>query len=91
MEKIYCELHLFDLYQTIYTVDMSSGTKTVRGQATMEELPAVIAALSNELKHKKVLLAGNSVLGKAVGEDIITYAKKNYNWSENEIEVEVLK
>lgn len=91
MEKIYCELHLFDLYQTIYTVDMSSGTKTVREQATMEELPAVIAALSNELKHKKVLLAGNSVLGKAVGEDIITYAKKNYNWSENEIEVEVLK
>lgn len=91
MEKIYCELHLFDLYQTIYTVDMSSGTKTVRGQAAMEELPAVIAALSNELKYKKVLLAGNSVLGEAVGEDIITYAKKNYNWSENEIEVEVLK
>lgn len=91
MVKIYCELHLFDLYQKIYTVDMSSGEKTVRGQATMEELPAAITALSNELKYNKVVLAGNSVLGKVVAEDIVEYAKRNYNWTDNNIEVEVLQ
>lgn len=90
MLKIYCELHLFDLYQTFYTVDTSSGSKTVRGQATMEELPAAITALSNAIKVRHVLLAGNSVLGKAVAEDIRTYAQRNYGWADNDIEVTIL-
>ena len=41
------------------------------------------------MKVFKVTLAGNSVYGAAVAEDLLTYSKKHYSW--NNIEVEVLK
>ena len=89
MKRIYCELHLFDLNQKVYIVDTDTGEKECMAIATMETLPEVISAVSNEKKINHVYLAGNSVLGNAVSEDIIAYSKMNYNW--NNIIVEVLK
>lgn len=89
MKRIYCELHLFDLNQTIYIVDAATGHREKIAVATMEELPEVINAISDSKHIKKIWLTGNSILGHAVSEDIITYGKMHY--SENELEVEVLK
>lgn len=91
MRKIYCELHLFDLHQKIYMIDTDVGMTNEIGAATMEELPECISAISNETGCRKVLLSGNSVLGMALAEDIVAYSKKNYNWNDHDIEVEVLK
>lgn len=89
MKKIYCELHMFDLHQRVYVVDPETGIRECVAITTMEGLPEVISAISNEKKLDKVILSGNSIFGAAVSEDIIAYSKKNYNW--NNIEVEVLK
>lgn len=89
MKRIYCELHLFDLHQRVYIVDAETGDKECVAIAPMEELPEVISAISNEKSIHHVYLAGNSVLGNAVSEDITTYSKIHYNW--NNIIVEVLR
>lgn len=89
MRKIYCELHLFDLNQTIYVVDPETGYKAAVAVATMEELPEVISAVSNTRDICDVLLSGNSILGSAVAEDILAYSKIHYGC--NNINVEVLK
>ncbi len=89
MKKIYCELHMFDLNQTIYVVDTESDIKESVALTTMEELPEVISAICNAKQIYQVLLTGNSVFGNAVSEDILAYSKKHYSW--NNIEVEVVK
>ena len=89
MKKIYCELHLFNLDQTIYVVDPETCYKEKVAVATMEELPEVISAVSDAQGLTKVWLSGNSIFGQAIKEDILTYTKQHYNW--NDIEVEVLK
>ena len=89
MKRIYCELHLFDLHQRVYIVDTETGDKECVAIAPMEELPEVISAISNEKSVHHVYLAGNSVLGDAVSEDITAYSKIQYNW--NNIIGEVLK
>ena len=89
MQRVYCELHMFDLNQTVYIVSPSTGEKEAIAITTMEELPEVISAICDAKKIYKVLLTGNSIFGAAVSEDIIAYSKKHYNW--NNIEVEVLK
>ena len=80
---------MFDLNQTVYIVNPSTGEKEAIAITTTEELPEVISAICDAKKIYKVLLTGNSVFGAAVSEDIIAYSKKHYNW--NNIEVEVLK
>ena len=80
---------MFDLNQTIYIVDPSTGNKEVVAVTTMEELPEVISAICDNKKIYKVTLTGNSIYGAAVSEDILAYSKKHYSW--NNIEVEVLK
>ena len=45
--------------------------------------------MEEKLKVFKVTLAGNSIYGAAVAEDLLAYSKKHYSW--NNIEVEVLK
>lgn len=89
MKKIHCELHIFDLHQRVYIIDTDTGDKECVAVTTMEGLPEVISAISNEKQIKHVLLSGNSVFGNAVSEDIITYSKRNYSW--NNMIVEVLK
>ena len=89
MKKVYCELHMFDLNQTIYIVNPEVGSKEAVAVATMEELPEVISAICDAKKVFKVTLAGNSVYGAAVAEDLLAYSKKHYSW--NNIEVEVMK
>lgn len=89
MKKIYCELHMFDLHQRVYVVDPTTGDKECVAIAPMEELPEVISAISSEKQIHKVMLSGNSIFGAAMGEEIVAYSKKNYNW--NNVEVEVLK
>lgn len=89
MKRVYCELHMFDLNQTIYVVDAEAGTKEPIAMTTMEELPEVISAICDSQKVYKVLLSGNSVFGAAVAEDILAYSNRHYSW--NNIEVEVLK
>ena len=89
MKRVYCELHMFDLDQTVYVVDPSTGEKEVVAVATMEGLPEVISAICDAKKIYKVLLTGNSIFGAAVSEDILAYSKRHYSW--NNIEVEVLK
>lgn len=89
MKRIYCELHLFDLNQTIYLVDPTTGLKEQLAATTMENLPEVISAICDNKQIYKVLLTGNSILSAAVSEDILAYAKQHYSW--NKIEVEVLK
>ncbi len=89
MKRIYCELHMFNLHQTIYVIDPETGEKQSIAITTMEELPEVISAICDSQKVYKVMLTGNSVFSAAVAEDIITFSKKHYNW--NNIEVEVLK
>jgi hypothetical protein len=80
---------MFDLNQRIFIVDPETGYKEQVAMAPMEELPEVISAISSEQHINQVLFAGNSVFGKAVSEDVVTYSKLNYN--NNEIKVEVLK
>ena len=89
MKKVYCELHLFNLDQTIYVVDPESGYKEQIAMTTMEELPEVINAICDSRDIHKVWLSGNSVFGAAIKEDVLAYAKQHYSW--NNIEVEVLK
>lgn len=89
MKRVYCELHMFDLNQTIYIADPSTGVKEEIAMATIEELPEVISAVCDTKGVYKVLLTGNSIFGAAVSEDILAYSKKHYNW--NNIEVEVMK
>lgn len=89
MKRIYCELHMFDLHQRVYIVDTETGEKECLAITTMEELPEVISAISNEKNVHHVYLAGNSVLSNLVSEDIVAYSKRHYSW--NNIIVEVLK
>lgn len=80
---------MFDLNQTIFLVDPSTGEKEALAVTTMEELPEVISAICDSQNVYHVLLTGNSVYGAAVSEDIIAYSKRHYK--QNNIEVEVLK
>ena len=80
---------MFDLHQSIYVVDPAVGNKEQVAITTLEELPEVISAICDARQVFKVILAGNSVYGAAVAEDLLAYSKKNYSW--NNIEVEVLK
>lgn len=80
---------MFDLHQNIYIVDPSVGFKEQIAITTLEELPEVISAICDAKQIFKVTLAGNSIYGAAVAEDLLTYSKKHYNW--NNIEVEVMK
>ena len=89
MKRIYCELHMFDLHQRVYIVDTETGEKECLAITTMEELPEVISAISNEKNVHHVYLAGNSVLSNLVSEDIVAYSKRHYSW--NNIIVEVIK
>ena len=89
MKRVYCEIHMFDLHQSIYVVDPAVGDKEQVAITTLEELPEVISAICDARQVFKVILAGNSVYGAAVAEDLLVYTKKNYSW--NNIEVEVLK
>lgn len=89
MKRIYCELHLFDLNQTVYIVDSSNGFKEAVAATTLEALPEVISAICNDQKIYKVTLSGNDIFGDVLATDILSYSKKHYNF--NEIEVEVLK
>ena len=89
MKKVYCELHMFDLNQSIHIVDLETNFDEVIAATTMEELPEVISAICDSQKVFKVALTGNSVFCAAVAEDIMTYSKKHYNW--NNLEIEVVK
>ena len=89
MKRIYCEIHMFDLHQNVYVVDPEVGTKEQIAITTLEELPEVISAICDAKKVFKVILAGNSIYGAAVAEDLLAYSKKHYSW--NNIEVEVMK
>lgn len=80
---------MFDLNQTIFLVDPSTGEKEALAMTTMEELPEVISAICDSQNVHKVLLTGNSIYGAAVSEDIIAYSKLHYK--HNDIEIEVLK
>jgi hypothetical protein len=80
---------MFDLNQTVYVVNPSTGEKEAIAVATMEELPEVISAICDAKKIYKVLLTGNSIFSAAVSEDILAYSNRHYNW--NNIEVEVIK
>ena len=81
--------HMFDLNQTVYVVDPSTGHKNAIAVTTMEELPEVISAICDSQKVYKVMLTGNSIYGAAVAEDILAFSKQHYSW--NNIEVEVIK
>lgn len=89
MKKIYCEIHMFDLHQNVYVIDPDTGNKECVAITTLEKLPKAISAICDAKKVYKVMLAGNSVYGAAVSEDILAYSKKHY--SQNNIEVEVIK
>lgn len=89
MKKIFCDIHLFSMNQKIYIVNPEEGKQVHVGTAVLEGLPGTICALSKEYDVKKVILGGNSILGNAIAEDIHAFAKMNY--SNDEIEVEVLK
>lgn len=80
---------MFDLNQTIFLIDPSTGEKEALAMTTMEELPEVISAICDSQNVYKVLLTGNSVYGAAVSEDIVAYSKRHYK--QNDIEIEVLK
>ena len=80
---------MFDLHQNVFIVDPSTGNKECVAITTLEELPEVISTICDARKEFKVTLAGNSVFGAAVSEDILAYSKKHYNW--NNIEVEVIR
>lgn len=89
MKRVYCEINMFDLHQNVYVVDSSTGNKECVAITTLEELPEVISAICDAREVYKVTLAGNSIYGAAVFEDILAYSKKHYN--QNNIEVEVIK
>ena len=89
MQRIYCELHLFELNQHIYIVDTDTGNKDCVAVTSIEQLPEVISALSSEKQVNTIYLAGNSVFASMVAEDVVEYSKRHYNW--NEIVVEVIK
>lgn len=89
MKHIYCDLHMFDMTQSIFVVDDTTGEKEYITMVKMDELPEIISAICATENLDKVVLSGNSVFGAAVAEDICHYSRHNYN--KNNIEVEVLK
>jgi hypothetical protein len=89
VNRIYCDINLFDLYQKVYIINPSLGLKECVTVSPMEELPEVINAVSNEKNIKKILLTGNAILCDSIAQDITVYNRKNY--SQNNIEIEVLK
>lgn len=80
---------MFDLHQNVYVIDSSTGNKECVAITTLEELPEVISAICDAKKVFKVTLAGNSIYGAAVSEDILAFSNRHYN--QNNIEVEVIK
>lgn len=89
MKHIYCELHLFDLNQKVFIIDSSTGNSECVAITTMEELPSVISAISNEKNIYKISLGGSSISGEWLSQQILNYSKKYYN--NHNIEIEVLK
>lgn len=90
MKKIFCNVSMFDLEQLIYIIDDETDGKDIVAMSTIEELPATISALSNEMGIADVVLSGNIVTyNTLLSDNIIQYSKLNYN--QNEIKVEVVK
>lgn len=90
MKKIFCNVNMFDLEQLIYIIDDETDGKDIVAMSTIEELPATISALSNEMGIADVVLSGNIVTyNTLLSDNIIQYSKLNYN--QNEIKVEVVK
>lgn len=87
MKVITCDIHMFELNQTIMIVDYITGEKQPVAIATLEELPEIISAICDNQKIYKVVLTGNSIFGAAVAEDLTTYSKQHYSWNNLEIEV----
>ena len=88
MKKIYCELHLFDLNQTIYVIDLETVHQAAIAVATMEELPEVISQLAHEHNIYTVKLAGSGKYSQLIEYGIETTEMKKYN--ENKIKIEVI-
>lgn len=88
MKKVYCDLHIFDLNQKIYVYDTETGNLECVAIATIEELPEVINAVCAETDIPNVHLSGNLSYAHMVSEDILAYAKMNYN-HKNNIVIEV--
>lgn len=89
MKKIFCKLNIFDLEQKIYIIDTEANTKDIVAIASIEELPATIAAISAEMNVSNIVLSGNFTYNSLLGKNIIAYSKLNYNT--NEINVEVIE
>lgn len=90
MKKIFCNVNMFDLEQLVYIIDDETDGKDIVAMSTIEELPATISALSNEMGIADVVLSGNIVTyNTLLSDNIIQYSKLNYN--QNEIKVEVVK
>ena len=88
MERLYCEIHFFDLHQKVYIINSDNGLKKEVAITTIEDLPKVVTAIGADRHISKVILSGNKAMNNGLAADIIAYSKQFYG--KNIIEVEVI-
>lgn len=90
MNKIICNINLFDLNQNIYLVNFETGEMDYLATASLDTIATTIATLSHKLTIFNIALHCNMELGTQLKQDIIEYSKTKYNISEHNLEIEVI-
>jgi hypothetical protein len=87
VERLYCDVHLFDLHQRVYVVNTDTGLKKEVAICTFEDLPEIINGVGINKKIYKVILSGNRAANEELAENITQFAKNYYNEKIMEVEV----
>ena len=88
MDKfILINLNMFTTHNNLFIIN-EQGMDHV-GSFTMEQMPAVLAQMSEQSGITEVRIAGNADFASTLVEDIKTYEMKHY--AENKMNVEVIR
>jgi protein involved in ribonucleotide reduction len=87
MKKIVCDFQMFDINQTIYTVDIETGKIEIVAHVPVEQLVETLATISNNKQIFSLIINGNKSFGNELAKKIIEYS--NIHYSENILEIEV--
>lgn len=88
MNKIFCNINLFDLNQNVLIVDIQTGFTIFSTQVSdISDLPRTISTLSNNSGISEIVLSGEKTFAYKLKDTILEYAKTNYAINNLEIEV----
>lgn len=85
--KLLCNLNLFALEQTIYSINEFGESQQIAA-TEMEQLPATLSAIYNELSAEKIILIGLKSYANPIAQQIKQFAAMHYK--NNNIEIEVV-